>query len=83
MPAQPALHPTVRATVAGLLQDARASYRLARLHPNMAADLTADGDDWRAMARAIRHGAAHARDSYGWPYLVTRPVQGLTTNLEA
>lgn len=81
MPAQPALPPAIRATVAGLLQDARASYRLARLHPDRAADLTADGDDWLAMARAIRRGAVHARDGYGWPYLVTTPVQGLTTDL--
>lgn len=82
MPAQPALPPAVRATVAGLLQDARASYRLARRHPRHAADLLEEGDAARDLARAIRCGAAHGRDAYGWPYLITTPVHGLTTTLE-
>ena len=83
MPAQPALHPTVRATVAGLLQDARAGYRLARQFPAYAAALTEEADRFRAEARAIRSGHPFRIDCYGWPYLVATPVHGLTTTLEA
>lgn len=83
MPAQPALPPAIRATVAGLLQDARASYRLARRHPRHAADLLEEGDAARDLARRIRAGAPFDCNRYGWPYFVGTPVQGLTTNLEA
>ena len=79
----PFFSPLVRSVVIGLLQDARASYRLARRHPRHAADLLEEGDAARELARAIRRGAAHGRDAYGWPYLITTPVQGLTTNLES
>lgn len=79
----PPLHPAARGVVLGLLLDARASYREARRRPGYRAELVAEGDAYRALARAIRAGAAHARDRYGWPYLITTPVQGLTTTLEA
>ena len=79
----PPIHPAARAIVAGLLQDARASYREARRRPNLRADLIEEGDAYRSTARAIRTGAAHRLDRYGWPYLVTRPVLTLSTTLEA
>lgn len=79
----PPLHPAARGVALGLLLDARASYREARRRPNLRADLIEEGDAYRSTARAIRAGAAHRLDRYGWPYIVTRPVLTLSTTLEA
>ena len=59
----------IRDVVRDLLVDARGSYRDARRWPERAAELVPYADRIRATARALRQGAPHTVDRYGWPTL--------------